>query len=533
VNWNTLFNAEPAENAEKRTYINNISALNRKETSMYKLILFLITSFILFSCSSSPPRQDLQMDVEMPDEWHSEQAILHDSLNVSINWWTEFSDTTLNGMIEEAYVRNLNLVMAAASLEAAGAQAIIAGASFYPKADLSVDGTRRKQNFIGMPFPGAGGDDVLSSTSTAYGVSLNISWELDLWGRIRAEESAAVAQFQAAQADYIAANLSIAGQVSKAFFAVITARKQLELSLATHDSWKLSTNQVHQRYISGLSSALEYRLSLSNLSRANASLSANRIQLDVAKRQLELLLKRFPSATIKTVNDLPEVLTEVPSGMPAEILSRRPDLVSAERKLASAEMSLKSAERSLYPRISLTGSGGTTTADLKNLINGDFGVWSLAGNLVQPLFQGGKLRANVDFNQAQTKMALAEYEATLLNALAEVENALTKEYYLSQREEALKEATDQSSAARRLAEIQYSRGVTDFLTMLESARAAYDTESLYLNARRERLDARVDLYLALGGGFDLEKSIIEIEDEEKRNDKHKVLKEDSEHSEDN
>ena len=483
---------------------------------MIRILVTFLLSLLYFSCASSPPRQDLQMDVEVPDDWHSEQAALQDSLLVPIDWWTEFSDTTLNGMIEEAFIRNLNLVMAAASLEAAGAQAIIAGASLYPRADLSVDGARRKQNFIGMPFPGAGGDDVLSSTSTSYGVSLNISWELDLWGRIRAQESAAVAQFQAAQADYIAANLSIAGQVSKAFFAVITARKQLELSQATYDSWKLSTNQVHQRYISGLSSALEYRLSLSNLSLADASLSANNIQLDVTRRQLELLLKRLPSATIKTVNDLPEVLTKVPAGMPAEILSRRPDLISAERKLASAEMSLKSAKRALYPRISLTGSGGTTTTDLKNLINGDFGVWTLAGNLVQPLFQGGQLRANVDLNEAQTKMALAEYEATVLNALAEVENALTKEYYLSHRENALKEAADQSLAARRLAEIQYSRGVTDFLTMLETARAAYDTESRYINARRERLDARVDLYLALGGGFDLKKSIIEIEDENEK-----------------
>jgi NodT family efflux transporter outer membrane factor (OMF) lipoprotein len=456
------------------------------------------------------------MDVEMPDNWHSEQALLQDSLLVPLDWWTEFSDTTLNGMIEEAFRRNLNLVMAAASLEAAGAQAVIAGASLYPKADLAVDGARRKQNFIGLPFPGAGGDKVLSSTSTTYGVSLNISWELDLWGRIRAEESAAVAQFQSAQADYIAANLSIAAQVSKAFFAVITAKKQFELSQATYDTWKLSTSQVHQRYVSGLSSALEYRLSLSNLSLAEASLSATQIQLDVAKRQLELLLKRFPSATINTVDDLPDVLTDIPAGMPAEILARRPDLISAERKLAGAKMSLKSAERALYPRISLTGSGGTTTADLKNLLNGDFGVWTLAGNLVQPLFQGGKLRANVDFNEAQAKIALAEYEVTVLNALAEVENALTNEYYLSQREEALKEAADQSSAARRLAEIQYSRGVTDFLTMLESARAAYDTESRYINARRERLDARVDLYLALGGGFDLKKSGIVIEDENEK-----------------
>jgi NodT family efflux transporter outer membrane factor (OMF) lipoprotein len=448
------------------------------------------------------------MDVDMPNDWATEVAQQKDSIEVDVDWWTEFADTSLNNLVTEALQRNLNLSIAAANLNAAAAQAVSAGASLYPQADLSVDAARRKQNFIGLPIPGAGGDDVLSTTTSTYGVSLNISWELDVWGRIRAEQSAAVSQFQASQADYIGTQVSIAAQVCKAFFAVVTIQKQLELALATYDNWKLSTEQVNQRYLSGISSSLEYRLSLSNLSLAEAALASNRAQLDIAKRQLELLLKRYPSASIITREDLPKTIKDVPVGIPANIIARRPDLVAAERRLTSADMSLKSAERSLYPRISLTASGGTSTADLKNLINGDFGIWTLAGNLMQPLFQGGRLRANIDFNDAQTKMAMAEYEKAVLNALAEVENALTNEYYLSEREKALKKAAEQSLGARNLAEIQYSRGVSDFLTMLESTRSAFDTESRYINARRERLDARIDLYLALGGGFDADESYI-------------------------
>jgi NodT family efflux transporter outer membrane factor (OMF) lipoprotein len=483
---------------------------------MVKTILFLLLSFLLFSCGSSPPRQELQMGVEMPGDWSTEVAKARDSIDLQLDWWTAFADTTLDNLVKEALQRNLNLSMAAANLEAAAAQAVIAGASLYPTADLAVNGNRKKQNFIGLPFPG-NQEDVLSSTATTYGVSLNVSWELDLWGRIRAEKSAAVAQFQAAQADYIGTQLSIAGQVCKAFFAVITARKQLELAQATFDNWKLSTKQVNQRYLSGISSSLEYRLSLSNLGLAEASLGSNHIQLDAAKRQLELLLRRYPSATIQTRVDLPTIVNDIPAGIPAEIISRRTDLVMAERKLASAQMNLKSAERALYPRISLTGSGGTTTADLKNLLNGDFGVWSLASNLVQPIFQGGQLRANVDFNQAQAKITVAAYEYAVFKVLAEVESAITNEYYLSKRELALKKAAEQSLAARNLAEIQYSRGVSDYLTMLESTRSAFDTESLYINAKRERLDARIDLYLALGGGFDLEKSLIETKPENSEN----------------
>jgi NodT family efflux transporter outer membrane factor (OMF) lipoprotein len=453
------------------------------------------------------------MDVDMPTEWATEVAQQRDSIDVKVDWWTEFADTSLNNLVTEALQRNLNLSIAAANLNAAAAQAVSAGASLFPQVDLGADAARRKQNFIGLPIPGAG-DKVLSTTTSTYGVSLNISWELDIWGRIRAEQSAAVSQFQASQADYIGTQVSIAAQVCKSFFAVVTTQKLLELALATYDNWKTSTDQVNKRYLSGISSSLEYRLSLSNLSLAEASLAATRAQLDITRRQLELLLKRYPSASIITRDDLPEVISEVPAGIPANIIARRPDLLAAERRLASANMRLKSAERALYPRISLTASGGTSTADLKNLINGDFGIWTLAGNLMQPIFQGGRLRANIDFNEAQTQMAVAEYEKAVLNALSEVENALTNEYYLSEREKALKKAAEQSLGARNLAEIQYSRGVSDFLTMLESTRTAFDTESRYINARRERLDARIDLYLALGGGFNAEDSYI-FNDEDK------------------
>jgi NodT family efflux transporter outer membrane factor (OMF) lipoprotein len=448
------------------------------------------------------------MDVDMPSEWATEVAQQRDSIDVNVDWWTEFADTNLNNLVNEALNRNLNLSIAAANINAAAAQAVSAGASLFPQADLKADGARRKQNFIGLPIPGADQGEVLSTTTSTYGVALNISWELDVWGRIRAEQSAAYSQFQASQADYIATQVSIAAQVCKAFFAVVTTQKQLELAQATYDNWRLSTDQVNQRYLSGISSSLEYRLSLSNLSLAEAALAATQAQLDITKRQLELLLKRYPSASIVTRNDLPDISSEVPAGIPANIIARRPDLVAAERRLASADESLTSSKRALYPRISLTASGGTSTADLKNIANGDFGVWSLAGNLLQPIFQGGRLRANIDFNDAQTKMAMADYEKAVLTALAEVENALTNEYYLAVRERALQKAAEQSLGARNLAEIQYSRGVTDFLTMLESARSAFDTESRYIDARRERLDARIDLYLALGGGFDADESYI-------------------------
>ena len=476
-----------------------------------RIFIFIIVSALMTSCATSPPRQNMQIDIEMPETWAAQVEAAADTTQIDLFWWKEFNDPQLDEIINEAFERNLNLAQAASNIEIAMMQAKMAGASLYPTMGAGFDGSRRKQNYIGLPFPGLG-DNVLSSTSTILGVSTNLSWEIDLWGRLRAERSQAGASFQAAQADFIGAQLSIAGQVTKAWVAAVTAKRQLELSQASYESWKLSSEQVNQRYLSGLSSSLEYRLSLSNLGLAEANFHSRAMQYESAVRQLELMLKRYPSAAMDLSNDLPELAANVPSGIPANLISRRPDLVAAERRLAASYMGVKAAKRSLYPQISLTGSAGTSSNQLKDLIDGDFGVWSLAGNLLQPVFQGGLLRANVNLTKTQANMALAEYENAVLNALAEVESALSNEVHLAANEKALKSALEQSSSARLLAETQYSRGVTGFLTMLESTRTAFDTESRYLDAKRARLNARVDLYLALGGGFTINDELVILAD---------------------
>ena len=446
-----------------------------------KPLWFAAAALLITACATAPPRQSVEMDVAMPATWSTQTATTADSIQIKTDWWTSFHDSSLNRVVLQALQRNLNLDKAASALQAAAAQARMAGASLTPTLAGSFNGSRRKQNFIGFPIPGAEGG-ILSTTTTTFGVSMNLSWEVDLWGRLLAEHSSSTARFQAAQADFYGAQLSIAAQTSKAFFAVVTANKQLDLSRATFESWKLSADQVQKRYTSGLTTALEYRLTLSNLALAEANLAARQGQYKASQRQLELLLRRYPSASVNFASDLPGITEEIPAGLPAALVSRRPDLLAAERRLAAAYMGVKAAKRALYPQISLTSSKGTSTKDLADLLNGDYGVWSLAGNLLQPIFQGGLLRANVDLSKAQAQQALAEYQSAVLSALAEVESALSNDKLSAQREQALAKATEQSKAALRLADEQYARGVIDFLTKLESTRSAYDTESRYLDA---------------------------------------------------
>jgi outer membrane protein TolC len=223
--------------------------------------------------------------------------------------------------------------------------------------------------------------------------------------------------------------------------------------------------------------------------------------LDRALRQLELLLGRYPSARIKTGDELPTIKSAVPAGLPADLIARRPDLVAADRRLAAADRRLAQSRRALLPSISLTASTGRSSGELGDLLDGNFSVWNLIGNISQPLLQGGRLRAGVDLSQAGLDQALASYAQSALRAYAEVEQALAGEEFLTNQEKALKTATSEALAARTLAEERYAKGLSDLITLLDAQRRAFDAKSRLLSVQRMRLDGRIDLYLALGGGF--------------------------------
>ena len=192
----------------------------------------------------------------------------------------------------------------------------------------------------------------------------------------------------------------------------------------------------------------------------------------------------------------------LPAGIPGELVARRPDLASAERRLAASGELVTVARRARYPSISLTASGGTATQALGDLLDGNFSVWSLVGGLVQPLFQGGRIRANIARAEAVEDEGLNGFVSRVLLAYLEVERALAAEQFLAEQERALLDSSEQSKAAERLADDRYRTGLEDYITVLESQRRSFEAESSLIALRQSRLDNRVDLYLSLGGGFD-------------------------------
>lgn len=463
-------------------------------------LIATLLAVTLLGCAQSPAVKHRQLDVETPERWTMSAEVPIGDLSDS--WWHSFDDRQLNSLVELAFENNYDLIAAASRVDQAVAQAVIAGAELKPSVGAGLNGNRSKQNFVGLPIPGAGG--VLSTTSTRYQLSLDTSWEIDLWGRLRAGSRAALADAEAVREEWQAARLSLSGQVSKLWFAILEAREQLQLAEQTAASFTRSAELVRARYERGVRPSIELRLALSNQYSAEALVSLRETQLENGVRQLETLLGRYPSARL--LDEHPPqpreaALLAIPLGLPADLISRRPDMRGLERRLAASDQRTFAARRARYPQISLTASGGSVSDQLEDLVDGDFSVWSLIGNIAAPLFQGGRLRANVTLNEAIGDELLAAYTGQALRAYAEVETALATEERLRLRAQQLEQTASQLSGAQRLAESRYASGVGDYLTVLESQTRALNAHSEWITTRRELRTNRVDLHLALGGRF--------------------------------
>lgn len=458
------------------------------------------------ACATAAPVAVPDIGVPVPPTWTAADS---PAGRITADWWKDFGDNGLDAAVEAALAGNFDLQAAAFRLEIAASDARTARAELFPSIDASYTGARQRQNFVGFPIPGAE-DEVLSTIFTNHGVSLDVSWEIDLWGRLRAATQVVLADLQASAADLRATQLSMAGQTAKAWFAVAEAQQQIELSRTTVESFRESAERVRGRFEAGIRPPLDLRLALLNLSNAEALLQQRRQQFDSAARQLKVLLGEYADDAINMPLELPDLTADVPAGLPAELVSRRPDLVAAERRLASFEARVGVARTNRFPDLTLTARGGTATDALASLVNGDFTVWALLANVTAPLWQGGRLREEVTRAEAQSAEALATFANTALTAYAEVETALASEAILLERERQLAASVEHAQGAARLAYERYLTGIDNYITVLESQRSAAQAEGELIAARRLRLENRVDLYLALGGGFEQLRSPVEL-----------------------
>ncbi|MBL8754774.1 MAG: efflux transporter outer membrane subunit [Planctomycetes bacterium] len=436
--------------------------------------------------------------VDLPNGFGTPTAAGH----VAVDWWLAFAAPGLDAAVRQGLEHNRDLRAAVARLDAARAQAVVAGGAAWPTLEAGADAARRRQNFPGLPLPG--GND-LHTTYSTFGVDLTASWEIDLWGRVRAGVDAASAEFAASAVDLRAAQLSLAAQIARAWFARLEARLQLELAERSQASWAASAEAVQGRFAAGVRPALDVHLVATGRHAAQAQVAFRREQHERAVRQLELLLGRYPSGAIgQEPAALPVVGAPPPAGLPATLLRQRPDLVAAEFRALAQDRRVAAATAALYPRLVLSASVGTNAATADRVLDPDFLVWSLLGGVTAPLFRGGALRAEVDLQQAQLQAACATWGAAVLRACGEVEIALAAGARLAERAAGLELAHTAAQAAFAAASTRYRAGLENVVTLLEAQRRADETESQWLAARHACVDARITLFVALGGGFDLD-----------------------------
>ena len=457
----------------------------------------VLAALLTTACTRPVARPERQFQVPAPQAWIANET---NPASDDVNWWAYFQDNGLDTVIREALSCSPTLRAAAARIEAAREQLVIAGAAKVPELTLSANRLRQRQNFIGLPFPGLAGK-VLSNTYTNSGLSFNVSWEADLWNRIGAGKMAVTADLQARIADYEAARLSLSGQVAKTWFSAVEARRQVGVAQAALQNAEITAQRIRTRYEAGMRSSLDLRQTLTSVDIAQALVKQREQQLDLNIRQLETLVCNYPAGDAIVAEDLPELPGTVPAGLPSELIHRRPDLVSAERALLATDARIVESRAALRPSFLLTTALGTSSDSLLDLVNPALQIWNLSLGLAQPLFNKGRLKANVRANQARAREAAATYENSTLNAYREVETALAAERTLVEWGHSLASASRNSMAAYQLSEQRYQAGLIDVFTMLSLQRTAFDNESALLELRRARVSNRVDLHLALGGGF--------------------------------
>ncbi|MFW2373835.1 MAG: efflux transporter outer membrane subunit [Gammaproteobacteria bacterium] len=409
---------------------------------------------------------------------------------VTDGWLKTFADPKLEAIVAEAIKNNLNLKAAVARVDAAAGFATQAGTELTPVVGLGGRGLAQE------------GFSASDPALTSSGVALNMSWELDLWGRVRAQAQAGEAAFEAAQYELEWAYQSIAAQTAKIWFLVTEAKLQLDLAQQAQALYERNLKLIEAKRKQGQLSSREVALARAQVAAGQATIRRARGAKQQASRALEVMLGRYPSAEIEGADDLVATLSPIPIGLPSELLERRPDLRAAERAVAAQFLQIQSAEAAKLPTISLTAGVGTSSNELSNILSLDSDYWTAGANFMAPIFTGGALAAQVDIESAQFQEAMANYGLVALRAFSEVEQGLANETLLREREEFLRQVLIESSEALRVAQVQFNVGKVDYLLVLQQQGQVIAARVNLLNMQDQRLQQRIDLHLALGGSFD-------------------------------
>ena len=502
---------------------------------MKTCMLWLFLSALVAGCSFAPeyrqPRQDI------PDTWCQpvpmERPTLPDCAAPEVEyasrtrqWWKRFQDKALDELVEQALAHNRDIEQGLARVDKARAMLLAARGGLFPEFTVQGSGQRSRPSLstsesLGLEQEVAGLDrrvsrlegrpvpapSLPSRTGTLWSGSVQAAWELDIWGRWRNTADAARESLLSAEETQRALELSLAGQVCAAYFSLLNCDAQLELTEKTLAARRNEAELYEKQYTAGAISELDILNVRTQVDTLVDNLAQVRMKREQAESALFLLSGAEPAQIYEGRSKRGESLTalpttpQLPEGLPSELLSRRPDIISAEASLRAAHFQVGVARAAFFPSISLTGSLGVESPELGNLFSGDSQVWSFGGAVSWPLLTFGRTLGAVRQSEAAMREAAAAYEKAVQQAFRDIRDSLATQRGMAESAESLAQAAGRMEKAAELARKRYAEGYSPYLDVLEAERTQYGAQMQFLDRRSSLLTAIAQVCVALGGGW--------------------------------
>lgn len=485
---------------------------------MKKVLIGSLSVLMLSGCSFAP--EYVRPNLELPSTW-GEVSVTQ---GLEIQWWKRFQDPVLDKLVEEALLHNKNIEIAMARVDQARAYLGYARSDMMPniassgsgyKARTSKDtmeyglgsGLGAMQNILHQMDPKIPSAAPLSREGGVYNVALQAVWEIDLWGKFRNTHAAAREQLLATEAGQRGALLGIAAQTTLAYFNLRNYDLQLsiaERTLVTREE----ANKIYQaRFDEGLISELDFLRAKTEVEAMRANVYTAQYKVATAETALMVLIGRSPREIYEaspergsSIDNLPSV-PQLPSGLPSELLERRPDILAQEAMLKAANFKIGVAKSAWFPSISLTGQLGNQSTDLDKIFSAGKDMWTYGANVALPIFTFGRINNNVKMSEAATREAVAVYGQTVQQAFQEVRDALVIQGKTAEIEKTLAVAVSNLRQASELARLRYENGYAGYMDVLDAERSLYDLEIQLANVKMGHLSAIVQVCMALGGGW--------------------------------
>lgn len=455
--------------------------------------LLLLATALVTSCSLDPSLDKPGVEV-VPVGFNGNAS---GTASADLNWRSFFTDPRLRELIDIALENNRDLRVAALNVEQARAQYGISRSALLPSIDLSASGSRRR-----TPGSTASGGTAVETRNFDVSVGL-VSYELDLFGRVRSLNQSALQEYFASDAAQLGVRISLVAEIASQYFTERSLLEQIELSEQTLASVNQTYDLIRQRLDAGDATELDARSAEIQVRTAETNIAAYRQQLAVTRNALGFLI-----GTSSLPDSLPSgrtlekgLVADLRAGVPSDLLTRRPDILEAEHRLRSANADIGAARAAFFPKITLTGGAGTTSKSLGDLFQSGSSAWAFSPQISVPIFDGGYNQANLEVAQVRKQIGIAEYEKSIQTAFREVSDGLVSRSGIDQQIESYRGLVAAQQARFDLANDRYEKGFDSYFEVLNAHQDLYAARQILIQLRRAQLTNSVNLYKALGGGW--------------------------------